>query len=99
MLLSSLLFLVESDIIWPGTLGLERSGCAQDLSTGCLCALRSRRQAHRGDHWLYNLAWLVVMDLLKLVPYCLFDLRETGEKRWQQWLYKPLHAYAGLHCR
>jgi hypothetical protein len=39
------------------------------------------------------------MDLLKLVPYCLFDLRETGEKRWQQWLYKPLHAYAGLHCR
>jgi len=52
-----------------------------------------------GFIWLYNLVWLIVLDLLKLGLYRRFDLRETRQTRWQQWLHARLDSFHGLHGR
>ena len=49
--------------------------------------------------WLYNLAWLVVLDTIKIGLYRRFELRETGQKNWQKWFHTSLDAFGGLHRR
>jgi len=48
-----------------------------------------------GFIWLYNLAWLVVVDLVKVGLYHRFDLQETKGTSWQRWFHRPLDAYRG----
>lgn len=49
--------------------------------------------------WLYNLAWLVVIDTVKVAFYRRADLRETGQSRWQRWFRTPLDGYRARWAR
>jgi len=48
-----------------------------------------------GFIWLYNLAWLVVVDAIRVALFHRFDTHETRQARWQQWFHSPLDAYHG----
>jgi H+-transporting ATPase len=52
-----------------------------------------------GCIWLYNLVWLVVIDLVKIGLQRMFDLRATLRMRWQAHLHRPLDPFHGLHAR
>ena len=45
--------------------------------------------------WAYNLAWLVVVDLVKAALYHRYDTHESKQATWQQWFHTPLDAYRG----
>ena len=47
-----------------------------------------------GFIWLYNLAWLFVIDLLKVAIYRHFDKRETGQVTWKTW-FRALDPHDG----
>ena len=47
-----------------------------------------------GFIWLYNLVWLFVIDLLKIVIYRQFDKQETGQVTWETW-FRPLDPQDG----
>jgi H+-transporting ATPase len=48
-----------------------------------------------GQIWIYNLCWLVVVDLVKVALYHHYDSQAAGEVSWQKWLHKPLDAFHG----
>lgn len=52
-----------------------------------------------GIIWLYNLVWLVIIDLAKLGIYRMFELRKTRMLGWQQRLHQRLDPHRGLHAR
>jgi H+-transporting ATPase len=52
-----------------------------------------------GGIWLYNLAWLVATDLVKLATYRSLDNRQEGHTLWQRALRQPLGTWSGLHSR
>ena len=45
--------------------------------------------------WAYNLAWLFVVDAVKVGLYRWFDARETRQTGWQRMFHRPLDAYRG----
>ena len=49
--------------------------------------------------WVYNLIWLVFLDLFKYGLYHMFDLRETKKMHWQAMLHEPLDSFRGLHTK
>jgi len=48
-----------------------------------------------GRIWLYNLAWLFVVDLVKLTLFHRSDMRESRQANWQKWFHSPLDAFGG----
>jgi H+-transporting ATPase len=49
--------------------------------------------------WVYNLAWMVVIDLVKIGFIHRWDRREAGQLFWQRLLHRPLDPQSGLHAR
>jgi H+-transporting ATPase len=47
-----------------------------------------------GFIWLYNLAWLFVIDILKIAIYHELDKQEAGKLTWERWL-RPLDPHGG----
>jgi hypothetical protein len=50
-----------------------------------------------GFIWIYNLAWLVVLDVVKVALYREFDLQSARQSPWQKWFHTPLDAFGGRH--
>ena len=48
-----------------------------------------------GFIWLYNLAWLVVVDAIKVAMFHRLDLVESGQAWWQKTFQARLDAYHG----
>jgi len=53
--------------------------------------------ARVGFIWIYNLIWLILLDLVKVGLYKWFDKREVRQTSWQGWLKKELSPFAGRH--
>ena len=53
--------------------------------------------ARVGFIWIYNLVWLILLDLVKVGLYKWFDKREVRQTSWQGWLKKELSPFAGRH--
>jgi hypothetical protein len=45
--------------------------------------------------WVYNLVWLIVVDLVKVALFQHFDTHESKQSAWQRWFHTPLDAYRG----
>jgi H+-transporting ATPase len=48
-----------------------------------------------GYIWLFNLAWLFVIDLVKVALYHYYDKQAAGQESWQKQFHAPLNAYGG----
>jgi len=48
-----------------------------------------------GYIWLYNLAWLFVVDIVKVALFHRMEINETGQAGWQKIFYARLDAYRG----
>ncbi len=48
-----------------------------------------------GFIWLYNLAWLIVVDIVKVACFHRLDVNETGQAGWQKIFHSRLDAYHG----
>ena len=48
-----------------------------------------------GFIWLYNLAWLVVIDAVKVALFHRLDFAETRQAGWQKLFHARLDAYRG----
>jgi len=46
--------------------------------------------------WVYNLAWMVIQDIVKLGLYWRLEARGSG-RALIPWLRHPLDSHAGLH--
>jgi len=49
--------------------------------------------------WLYCLAWMVVLDIVKLRLYRRLDERNTLQSPWLARLKRPLDSFGGLYHR
>jgi len=49
--------------------------------------------------WVYNLIWMVGLDVVKLGLYRILDLHLSGGKSFLQPYQRPLDHHAGLHSR
>jgi H+-transporting ATPase len=52
-----------------------------------------------GFIWVYNLVWMVVIDLFKVGLHRMFGERDTGQLDWQQTFNASLDPNHGLHRR
>ena len=50
-----------------------------------------------GFIWCYNLIWLVVLDLLKVGLFKMFEMQDERTNRWQHWIHRRLDPFHGLH--
>jgi hypothetical protein len=48
-----------------------------------------------GYIWLFNVAWLVVLDFVKVALYHHYDTQKAGQASWQKWFHAPLNVYGG----
>lgn len=45
--------------------------------------------------WVYNLAWLAVLDVVKVGLFRRHDRREARQANWQKWFHSPLDSFGG----
>ena len=45
--------------------------------------------------WVYNLAWLAVLDVVKVGLFRRHDRREAKQANWQKWFHSPLDSFGG----
>jgi len=48
-----------------------------------------------GFIWIYNLVWLVAIDILKVALYHHYDKRDSSQYSWQNWIHAPLDPFRG----
>lgn len=47
--------------------------------------------------WVYNLVWMVVLDMVKMGLYKIMDSYGLGAARFHERFHRPLDTHAGLH--